>query len=81
MLTTNQPKPFDEGYYNTCCLAGLWSTQAKVESIVLKAVWHWGSDSSVTNDGLLSTWGCVNGVIVCFPPISWDGSLTGDTEI
>jgi len=52
---------------------GLWSTQAKVESIVLKAAWHWGSDSSVVNDplgepvhnplhvGLLSAWGSVDG--------------------
>jgi len=28
----------------------LWSTQAKVEGIMLKAAWHWGSDSSVVND-------------------------------
>ena len=26
-------------------LSGLWSTQTKVEGIVLKAAWHWGSDS------------------------------------
>jgi len=60
----------DEGYYNTLWLMGLWSTQAKVEGIALKAAWHWGSDSSVTNDPLgepgctplyvdLSTWGPV----------------------
>ena len=59
----------DEGYYNTHWLTGLWSTQAKVEGIVWKAGWHWGSDS-VTNDPLgepghtplyadLSTWGSV----------------------
>ena len=41
-----------EGYYDTHWLMGLWSTQAKVESIVLKATWHWGSDSSVVNDSL-----------------------------
>ena len=38
-----------EGYYDACWLTGLWSTQAKVESIVLKAAWHWGSNSSVVN--------------------------------
>ena len=42
----------DGGYYNTRWLTGLWSTQAKVESIVLKAAWHWGGDSSVVNDHL-----------------------------
>jgi len=31
---------------------GLWPTQAKVESIVLKAAWYWGSESSVINDTL-----------------------------
>jgi hypothetical protein len=31
---------------------GLWSTQAKVEGIVLKAAWHWGRESSVINDPL-----------------------------
>ena len=53
--------------------SGLWSTQAKVEGIVLKAAWHWGSDSSVINDplgepghtplyvGLPSAWGSVDG--------------------
>jgi len=29
---------------------GLWSTQAKVEGIVLKAAWHWGRDSNVVNN-------------------------------
>jgi hypothetical protein len=63
----------DEGRYDTCWLTGLWSTQAKVEGIVLKAARHWGSDSSVVNDplgepgrtpldvGLPSTWGSVDG--------------------
>jgi len=32
----------DEGCYVTGCLMGLWSTQAKVEGIVLKAAGHWG---------------------------------------
>jgi hypothetical protein len=52
---------------------GLWSTQTKVESIVLKAAWHWGIDTSVTNGpfvepgftplygGLLSMLGSVDG--------------------
>jgi hypothetical protein len=31
----------DEGYYETCWIAGFWSTHIKVESIVLKAAWHW----------------------------------------
>jgi hypothetical protein len=29
---------------------GAVSTQAKVEGIVLRAAWHWGSDSSGVND-------------------------------
>jgi hypothetical protein len=41
-----------EGYYDTCWLAGLWSTQAKVDSIVLQVAWHCGSNSSVVNDSL-----------------------------
>jgi len=31
----------DEGCYDTWWLTGLWSTQAKVEGIMLKAAWHW----------------------------------------
>ena len=42
----------DEGCYDIVWLMGLWSTQAKVEGIVLKAAWHWGSGSSVVNDPL-----------------------------
>ena len=42
----------DEGCYDTRWLTGLWSTQAKVEGIVLKAAWHWGSDCSVVKDHL-----------------------------
>jgi len=50
---------------------GLWSTQAKVEGIGLKAAWHWSRDCSILNDplrepgrtplyvGLLSTWGSI----------------------
>jgi len=41
-----------EGYYDTYWLMELWSTQARVESIMLKAAWHWGSNSSVANNYL-----------------------------
>ena len=53
-------------------LTGLLSTQAKVEGIVLKDAWHWGSDGCVVNGplgescrtplyvGLPSTWGSVD---------------------
>jgi len=41
-----------EGYYYTCLLTGLWSTQAKVEGSVLKATCHWGSNGSVINNAL-----------------------------
>jgi hypothetical protein len=59
-------------YYDPCWLTGLCSTKAEVESIVLKAEWHWGSDSSVLIDplgepgrtelyvGLSSAWGSVD---------------------
>jgi hypothetical protein len=69
-----------EGEHDTRWLTGVWPTQAKVEGIVLKAAWHWGSDSSVINDplgepdhtqlyaGLLSTCGSTDGDHV-FPPI------------
>jgi len=62
-----------ESYYNTCWVTGHWSTEAKVEGIVLKAAWDWGSDSRVVNDPLggpgctplyvrlLSAWGFVDG--------------------
>jgi len=33
-----------ESYYDPHWLTRLWSTQAKVEGIVLKAAWHWGHD-------------------------------------
>ena len=36
-----------EGFYDTRWLTRLWSTQDKVENIVLKAAWQWGSNSSV----------------------------------
>ena len=62
-----------EGYYDTCWPTGLWSTLAKVEGIVLKAAWHWGSNRSVVNGplrvsnrtplyvGLLSAWDYMDG--------------------
>jgi hypothetical protein len=70
-----------EGYFYTHWLTGLWSTQAKVEGIVLKAAWHWGSDSRVVNNpfgepgqtplyvGLLSVWASVDSDRM-FSPIS-----------
>jgi hypothetical protein len=68
-----------EGCYNTCWLTGLWFTQAKVEGIVLKAAWHWGSDNNVINNplgepghtplfvGLPSVWGSMDGDCTFFP--------------
>jgi hypothetical protein len=68
----------DEGCYDTGWLTGFWSTQAKVEGIVPRAAWHWGSDSNVINDhlgepghtllcvGLSSTWGSVDGDQIVF---------------
>ena len=62
-----------EGYYDSRWLTGLWSTQAKVEGIVLKAARRWGSNSNVVKDplvepghtplfvGLPSTWSRVEG--------------------
>jgi hypothetical protein len=62
-----------EGYYYTRTQTGLWSTQAEEEGIVLKAAWHWGSNSSVVSDasgepgriplnvGLPSAWASVDG--------------------
>jgi hypothetical protein len=41
-----------EGYYDAHWLTGLRSTQIKVEGIVLKAAWHWSSDSNVVNKPL-----------------------------
>jgi hypothetical protein len=58
---------------------GLWSTQAKVEGIVLKADWHWGRECSVINDplgeagssplyvGLPSAWGSKDSDLMFFP--------------
>jgi hypothetical protein len=67
-----------EGCLCTHWLTELWSTPAKVEGIVLKAAWHWGSDSSVINEPLveqgrtpfyvdiLSTWGSVDVQLLFF---------------
>jgi len=72
-------------------LTGLWSTQAKVEGIVLKAAWHWGRNYSVVNDplwepgrtplyvGLPSTWGSVYGDQM-FSPFFVGGLLIGDSD-
>jgi hypothetical protein len=75
----------DEGYYDTRWLTGLWSTQTKVEGIVLKAAWHWGSDCSVENDPFgepgctPSTWGFVDGDQI-LSPFFMRGLLTGDSD-
>jgi hypothetical protein len=80
-----------EGYHYTHWLTGLWSTQPKVEGIVLKAAWHWSSDSSVINDplgeqdrtplhvGLLSTWDSVDDDLI-FLPILEKGSFFGESS-
>jgi len=77
-----------EGCYDKCGLTGLWSTQVKVEGIMLKAAWHWGRDCSIVNDplgepgctplyvGLPSAWGSVEGDCMFFS-ILWEGSFLG----
>jgi hypothetical protein len=77
--------------YDTCWLMGLWSTQANVEGIVLKAAWHWGSDSNVVNDslgepgrtplyaGLPSAWGFLDGDSM-FSPHFVGGLIFGDFD-
>jgi hypothetical protein len=79
------------GSCDTHCLTVLWSTQAKLEVIVLQAAWHWDSDSSIINNplgepdhtalyvGLLSVWGSMDSDHI-FPPISCESSLTRDPE-
>jgi hypothetical protein len=81
----------DEGYYDTCWLTGLWSTQAMVEGIVLKAAWHWGSECSVVKDplgepgrtplhvGLPSTWDSVDGDQI-LSPFLVGGLLIGESD-
>jgi hypothetical protein len=79
----------DEGFYDTRWLTGLWSTQAKVDGIVLKAAWHWRSDSVVRDplgepdrtplhEGLASAWGSVDGDRIS--PFSWEGFFTGGSD-
>jgi len=80
-----------EGCYDTRWLMGLWSTQVKVQGIVLRAAWHWGSDRSVVNDplgepghtplyvGLPSVWGSVDGDCM-FSPHFVGGLLFGDSD-
>ena len=66
------------GCYNTCWLMGLWSTQATVERIVLKAAWHWSNNSSVRNNPLGEA-GCTPMYVhrrcvyvgLCFFPFHW----------
>jgi hypothetical protein len=55
-------------------LTRLWSAQAKVEGIVLKAAWHWDSDSNVVNDPLGEPGRTP--LYVCLPS-AWD-SVDGD---
>jgi len=81
----------DEGCYDTSWLTGLWSTQAKVEGIVLMAALQWGRECSVINDplgepgrtplyvGLPSMWGSVDGEQI-FSPFFMEGLLIGDSE-
>jgi hypothetical protein len=80
-----------EGYYDIRWLMGLWSTQAKMDAIVLKAARHWDSDSSAIKDpleepgrtllyvGILTVWGSVDSDRM-LSPFSCVGSLTGDFE-
>ena len=72
------------GYYDTRWLTTLWATQATVEGIVLKAARHLGSKSSVVNDPLgeqtFRPRGAQWTVTTCFPPVSWESSLNGDSE-
>ena len=75
----------DEVFYDTCWVTGLWSTQAKVECIVLKAALHWARDCSVVNNplgepdctplfvDLPSTWGSADADQI-FSPFSWEAS-------
>jgi hypothetical protein len=69
----------DGACYVTSRITGLWSTQAKLEVIVLKTVWHWGRDSSVVkyplgepdgnplHVGPMSAWGFLDGGLMFFP--------------
>jgi hypothetical protein len=80
----------NEGCYDTCWLTELWSTQAKVEGMVLKAAWHWGRECSVINYtlrdpgctplhvGLPCMWDSVDGDQM-FSLFFMGGLLTGDS--
>jgi hypothetical protein len=63
-----------ESYYATRWLMGIWSTQAKVEAIVLKAARHWGRNSSVITEPLVEPGRTPE--YVCLPSVS--GSVDGD---
>ena len=39
-----------DGYYDTRWLTGIYSAQAKIESIVLKATWHLDINTLRTGD-------------------------------
>jgi hypothetical protein len=81
----------DGGCYDKSWLTWLWSTQAKVEGIVLKAAWHWGRDNSVVNDppgepgrtpfyvGLPSAWGSVDDDLMFLLYVYVGGLLYGDS--
>jgi hypothetical protein len=78
---------------HTHWLMGLWSAQAKVKGIMLKAAWHWDSDSSVINDpvgepgrtplyvGLLSMWGSMDSDLTFFPILRRDPFLGTPVDI
>jgi hypothetical protein len=63
----------------TCRITGLWSTETKVEGILPKTAWHWGTNSRVVNDpfgelgfallcvGLPSALGSVDGEFLFYP--------------
>jgi hypothetical protein len=53
---------------------GLWSTAAKMWAIVPKPAWHWGGDSSATNDPFGAPGSTPS--YVCLP-LAW-GSVDGD---
>jgi hypothetical protein len=71
-------------------LTGLWSTQAKVEGIMLKAAWHWDSEQCLNHPlgepgctplylGLASVWGSMDSDHM-FSSFLWEDSLDGDSD-
>jgi hypothetical protein len=78
-------------YCNACWVTVLWSTQAKVEGIMLKAARHWGNDSSVVKDplgepdrtplfvGFTFAWGSMDSDYI-FSPHFVGGILFGDSD-